>query len=118
MALRAVSVNTGKVMASVTTSKTIYSVAANASAFRFVSVDRLLEAEAGASQNEPPQLAVQQAIQLAVLTLVLEGAQKNLWAFADPEAVADLMARYQAVRSGGRLEISEASAGGDVQTAQ
>ena len=47
VALRAVSVQTGRVLASVTTTKTIYSVVVDNSAFRFTAVDAILQAEVG-----------------------------------------------------------------------
>jgi len=98
VACRVVSVRTGEVLASVTTTKTIYSVLAEASVFRFVSVDELLEVETGVTQNEPPQLAVRQAIQLAVYSLVLEGAVKGLWEFKNPDAATELIDKYEQIR--------------------
>lgn len=83
VALRAVSVQTGQVLVSVNTSKTIFSTAVNGGVNKFVAVDKVLEIESGFSLNEPPQYAVRQAIELAVYSLVVEGAQKGLWSFAD-----------------------------------
>lgn len=88
VALRAVSVQTGRVLASVTTTKTIYSVLVQGMAFKFVAVDELLEVESGFTKNHPPHLAVREAIQLAVYALILEGAKNGLWQFADPAAGA------------------------------
>jgi curli production assembly/transport component CsgG len=81
--IRAVSVQNGEVLRSITTTKTIYSVALDASAYRFVAVDRILEAEAGITRNEPTQLAVREAIELAVYSLIIEGADHGLWHFKD-----------------------------------
>lgn len=83
--LRAVSVTTGEVLASVNASKAIYSMGLSAGIFKFVAFDKLLEAETGLTYNEPPQLAVRQAIETAVYALVIEGAKEGLWNFADPE---------------------------------
>jgi curli production assembly/transport component CsgG len=94
VALRAVSVQSGRVMASVTTTKTIYSVLVQGMAFKFVSIDELLEIDVGFTKNHPTQLAIREAIQLAVYALALEGVKQGLWNFADPEAGADLIARY------------------------
>lgn len=89
VALRAVSVGTGEVLASVSTTKTLYSTLLNGSVFKFVSINRLLEVEAGITQNEPSSLAVRQAIELAVLNLIVEGAEKGLWQFSNQAAQAE-----------------------------
>jgi curli production assembly/transport component CsgG len=86
VALRAVSVQTGRVLASVTTTKTIYSVLVNGTVFRFAAVDQLLQAEAGFTKNSPTTLAVREGVQLAVYSLIFEGVRNNLWKFRDAEA--------------------------------
>lgn len=86
VALRAVSVQTGRVLASVTTTKTIYSVLVNGTAFKFAAVDHLLQAEAGFTKNSPTTLAVREGIQLAVYSLIFEGVKNKLWKFKDAEA--------------------------------
>ncbi|MGJ8544703.1 MAG: CsgG/HfaB family protein [Sulfitobacter sp.] len=93
--LRAVSVQTGEVLSSVQTEKTIYSLADQFSVFRFVAVDRLLELDAGFSVNEPTGIAVRQAVELAVYDLILEGAEKNIWQFQDAGAQQQLIARQK-----------------------
>lgn len=95
VALRAVSVSSGEVLASVTTTKTIYSTLVRASAFRFVAIDELLELEAGLSRNEPVGLAVRQAIELAVYSLVIEGARKDVWSFSDAHVERQLIEAYE-----------------------
>ncbi len=75
--LRAVSVRTGEVLTTVNASKTIASQAIGASTFRFVAFRQLLEAEAGITSNEPDQVALQQAIEKAVLGLILEGVEAS-----------------------------------------
>ncbi|WP_374293339.1 CsgG/HfaB family protein [Sphingomonas sp.] len=98
--LRAVSVRTGEVLASVSSSKTIASRAISASTFKFVAFKELLEAELGVTSNEPDQLALQQAIEKAVLGLIMEGIDLKLWAFASPEAGAAQLERYHRERDG------------------
>ncbi|RPF70947.1 CsgG/HfaB family protein [Aurantiacibacter spongiae] len=98
--LRAVSVRTGEVLTSVTASKTIASQSIGANAFRYVAFKELLQAEAGYTTNEPDLVALQQAIEKAVYSLVLEGVELNLWEFADPQAGAPLLAEYQRERDG------------------
>jgi curli production assembly/transport component CsgG len=89
--LRAVSTKTGQVLASVTTHKTIASVGVQGGVFKYVAFDEILEAEAGVTKNEPDQLAVQQAIEKAVHTIVVTGAEQNIWSFADGYAQAALV---------------------------
>ncbi len=84
--LRAVNVQTGKVLLSVTSSKTIFSTLVDANVLKYVSVDHLLQAEAGFSLNEPVQLGVRQAIETAVYSMIMEGALEGLWQFQDEEA--------------------------------
>jgi curli production assembly/transport component CsgG len=98
--LRAVSVRTGEVLASVQASKTIASQALGASAFKFVAFRELLEAEAGITSNEPDQVALQQAIEKAVYGLVLQGVELDLWRFRDMEAAEALRSAYRAERDG------------------
>jgi curli production assembly/transport component CsgG len=98
--LRAVSVRSGEVLASVTTSKTIASQALSGSAFRYVAYKELLEAETGVTFNEPDQLALQQAIEKAVYALVMEGVDLKLWDFADPIGGIIALDRYKQERAG------------------
>ena len=94
VSLRAVSVKTGEVLSTVTTSKTIASVALQSNIFKFVTYDELLEFEAGVSANEPGMIALQQAIEKAVYALILEGVNEGLWGFADREAGQAWLDRY------------------------
>lgn len=77
--LRAVSTNNGEILKTIYVSKTILSQAIDASFFRFVKFQRLLEAETGITQNEPVQLAVKDAIEKAVHDLILEGIIDGYW---------------------------------------
>lgn len=104
--LRAVSVRTGEVLTTVTASKTIASQSLGANAFRYVGFKELLQAEAGYTTNEPDQVALQQAIEKAVYSLVLEGVELKLWEFADFDAGWPLLYQYQRERDG---EVDEAA---------
>lgn len=77
--LRAVSTLNGEILKTVYTSKTILSTSVNGSFFRYVDTERLLEAEVGLTQNEPVQLAVTEAIEKAVKSLIVEGIQDKIW---------------------------------------
>ena len=91
VALRAVSVQTGRVLASVTTTKTIYSTSVGANALQLAAVDALLQADIGVTKNSPATLAVREGIQLAVYSLIFEGVKNNLWEFRDTAAGAAFM---------------------------
>ena len=105
VALRAVSVQTGRVLASVTTTKTIYSIGTDASGFKFAKVDKLLQAEVGFTKNLPVTIAVREGIQLAVYALIFEGVRNNLWQFKDPIAGATFMAGLDAEQRAVNVEI-------------
>lgn len=77
--LRAVSTATGEVLKTVYVSKTILSQGVDAGIFRYVNFQRLLEVETGYTKNEPAELAVKEAIEKAVESLVYEGIKDNLW---------------------------------------
>lgn len=77
--LRAVSTSNGQILKTVYISKTILSQGISANLFRYVNLKRLLEVETGVTKNEPTQLAVKEAIDKAVETLIVEGVIDGLW---------------------------------------
>jgi curli production assembly/transport component CsgG len=82
VSVRAVSVNTGKVLAVVTVQKTILSTADSATALKFFDAGtQAFEAEAGLTINEPGTYAVKSAIEMAVVELIKEGQRKAIWDF-------------------------------------
>lgn len=94
--LRAVSTTSGKILKTVYVSKTILSQAVDASVFRYVKFKRLLEAETGFTKNEPVQLAVTEAIEKAVESLIIEGIEAKLWSPQATEGeTAALLKAYQ-----------------------
>lgn len=78
--LRAVSTSSGEILKTVYTSKTILSTSVSGNFFRFIDTERLLESDVGITQNEPVHLAVTEAIEKAVYSLIVEGVKDNLWA--------------------------------------
>lgn len=93
--LRAVSTSNGKILKTVYVSKTILSQAIDASLFRYVNFQRLLEVETGITKNEPVQLAMKEAIEKAVESLIIEGIQDNLWNTAEgKEKDEEIVASY------------------------
>ncbi|GAB4328205.1 MAG: hypothetical protein Kow0037_02350 [Calditrichia bacterium] len=93
--LRAVSTQTGRVLKTVYTTKSILSMAVDANVYRYVRFKRLLEVETGFSVNEPPQMCVLEAIEKAVISLIVEGIVDNLWELADPRDIqSPIIANY------------------------
>jgi curli production assembly/transport component CsgG len=86
--MRATSVQTGEVLLSVSTTKTIISTGSSFTVFKFFDVGtRSLETEVGNSINEPVNYAVRAAIEQAVVEMVKEGSRKGLWAFKQPVVI-------------------------------
>jgi curli production assembly/transport component CsgG len=81
--LRAVSVQTGEILASTTTTKQVYSVQVRGGAYKFVTPGELLEIELGQSRNDPGSLAVREGIELAVYSLMVDGVRQGLWHLKD-----------------------------------
>lgn len=82
VSLRAVSVNTGKVLITVTVQKTILSTADSTSVLKFFDLGtRAFEFETGLTINEPGTYAVKTAVEAAVIELIKEGQRKGVWDF-------------------------------------
>jgi curli production assembly/transport component CsgG len=82
ISLRAVSVSTGKVLATVTVTKTVYSTADSVAMLRsFRDGTQIFEAETGLTINEPGTLAVKTSVEAAVVELIKEGERRNIWEF-------------------------------------
>jgi len=80
VSLRAVSVNTGKVLASVTVQKIVYSTADSIAVLKFIqNGTQAFEAETGLTVNEAGTLAVKATIEAAVVELIKEGERKGVW---------------------------------------
>ncbi len=93
--LRAVSTQTGEVLKTVHTTKTILSQELQGNATRFVAANLFLETEAGISYNEPKTLAVTEAIDAAVRQLTIEGMRDGLFSPADTAAAGSVIQRYE-----------------------
>lgn len=96
--LRVVSSMTGEILKTVYTSKNILSTSVNGSFFRYIDTDRILEVEMGFSQNEPVSLAVTQAIEKAVYTLILESVEDGTFRIEKEheKEIMDLLKKYHA----------------------
>ena len=93
--LRGTSVKTGQVLLSVVATKKILSYGVDGNAFRYVTFNRLLQAEAGFTRNEPGSLAVEQAIDQAVLQFIVEGSARGLWGFRDKGFQSHIIEDYE-----------------------
>ena len=83
VSLRAVSVNTGSVLAAVNVQKTVYSTADSIAVLKFFDNDtQIFEFESGITLNEPATLAVKTTVEAAVVELIKEGELKDVWDFA------------------------------------
>jgi len=91
VSLRAVSVSSGKVLATITVSKTIYSTGDSIAVLKaFRGGTAFFEAETGLTINEPTTLAVKATVEAAVVELINEGERKGIWSFKPaPENVND-----------------------------
>jgi len=105
--LRAISTQTGRVLKSVRTTKTILSKMIDVNLYRFVRFKRLLEVETGISYNEPPQMCVLEAIQKAVQSLIIEGVFDQLWALQQPQDIKSPMIRQYLAEKEDAQEIDE-----------
>ncbi|EDP99211.1 CsgG/HfaB family protein [Shewanella benthica] len=84
--LRAVDIRTGRLLSSVTTTKSILSKEVSAGVFKFIDAQDLLESELGYTSNEPVSLCVAQAIESAVVHMIADGIWKRAWNLADTES--------------------------------
>jgi len=106
VSLRAVSVNTGKVLAAITVTKIVYSTADSVAVLKYINnknigsqlfgnadnvagvAGSMFEAESGLTINEPGTLAVKATVEAAVVELIKEGEKKGVWDFKkDPPLV-------------------------------
>ena len=78
--LRAIDIRTGRILNTVSTTKSILSREVTAGVFKYVSYKRLLEIETGYTTNEPGTMCVQEAIEKAVLSLIVDGLLDKNWA--------------------------------------
>ena len=84
--VRLISVHTGEVLISAGATKTILSTGGSGTVVTFLDQSTMsLQVEAGANVNEPTTYAVRLATEAAVVDMIKQGAQKNLWSYATTE---------------------------------
>ena len=82
--IRLVSVSSGEVLLAISSEKTILSSRMSATVFRFLDVGtKLLEIEAGYTENESVSYAVRKAIDKAVYDMIGMGVKQGLWKFKE-----------------------------------
>ena len=80
ISIRLISVQTGEILLSLSSSKTIASYKSGIDVFKFLDMGtKALEIEQGAAVNEPVNYAIRTAIEFGVLEMVKEGEKKGLW---------------------------------------
>lgn len=82
ISLRAIDTKSGEVIDAVSTKKQIFSQDLQGGGFRFVKFKRILELEAGYTTHDPSHVAVVDAIETAIIQLVVSGIEKGHWATA------------------------------------
>lgn len=85
VSLRSIDIRSGRVLQTVSTTKTIFSYEIRPSVFKFVNYKDLLEIEAGITRNEPAQLSVKEAIEAAVIHLTVQGLKDGNWRLQNEE---------------------------------
>ena len=84
--IRLVSVSTGEILMAISSEKTILSTQVSANVFKFLDMGtKLLETEVGYTENESVTYAVRKAIEKVVTELIIEGAERGLWEFSEPD---------------------------------
>ena len=84
--IRLVSVSTGEILLAVSSEKTILSSRTSATVFRFLDMGtKLLEVEAGYTENESVTYAVRKAIDKVIIDMINEGSEQGLWEFKELE---------------------------------
>ncbi len=81
--LRAVDIRNGQILNSVSTTKTVYSYELTAGVYKFVGYANLLQVDAGLTYTEPTQLCVREAIEAAVMHLIVQGISAGTWSLKD-----------------------------------
>ena len=90
VALRMISIATGEVLIDVLVNKQIYSYGQSQDVFKFIEAGtELVEIETGDAENEPTTLALQRAIEEAVLEIVKIGYDKGFWEIKNDEIKID-----------------------------
>jgi curli production assembly/transport component CsgG len=129
ISLRAVSVNTGKVLAAITVTKIVYSTADSIAVLKYINnknigsqifgnaenvasiTGSVFEFESGLTINEPGTLAIKATVEAAVVELIKEGERKGVWDFKkDPPPVVQIPTVIEPVRVAPAVEVKKEEA--------
>ena len=90
VSLRLIGVQTGEILLTVSSTKTIASTSNGSDVFRFLDLGtRALEIESGNAANEPVNYAIRTAIEYGVLQMLYQGKELGLWEWAEPVIAKD-----------------------------
>jgi len=90
ISLRLIAVQTGEILLTVSSTKTIASISNGADVFRFLDLGtRALEIETGNAANEPVNYAIRTAIEYGILQMLYAGKEQGLWEWAEPVIAED-----------------------------
>jgi len=82
VSLRLISVTTGEILIETTSSKTIYSYGSSTDIFKFIEAGtELVEFEMGNAENESSTVALQKAIESALLEIIVIGYDRSYWKY-------------------------------------
>ena len=85
ISLRLIAVQTGEILLTVSSTKTIASISNGADVFRFLDLGtRALEIESGNAANEPVNYAIRTAIEYGILQMLYDGKEQGLWEWEVP----------------------------------
>jgi curli production assembly/transport component CsgG len=129
ISLRAVSVNTGKVLATVTVTKIVYSTSDTVAIFKSIDPNGgsilsqvfakntgsqaatagIFQFESGIVINEATTLALKSCIESSVVELIKEGERKKIWDFKQPNPVTSVVPKSDPV-----IPVGTTAPGSDV----
>ena len=90
VSLRLIGVQTGEILLTVSSTKTIASTSNGSDVFRFLDLGtRALEIESGNAANEPVNYAIRTAIEYGVLQMLYQGKELGLWEWSEPVIAKD-----------------------------
>ena len=91
ISIRLIAVQTGEILLTVSSTKTIASTSNGADVFRFLDLGtRALEIEYGNAANEPVNYAIRTAIEYGILQMLYDGKEQGLWEWELPVVVEDI----------------------------
>ena len=88
VSIRLIDIDDGLILHNVVSTKRVFSRKLDSGIFSYVDADKILEAEAGFSYNEPSHIAVTEAIESALINLISEGVVSGTLQLANSEDVS------------------------------